>query len=35
MAKNGKCPFDITTLNKYLQVWEMMILNEKAAEAVR
>ena len=35
MGRMGKCPFDHDTLNKYLNIWDMLIMNEKAAEAIR
>jgi len=35
ISKNNKCPFDSHTLTRYLQMWDLIIQNEKAAETVR
>lgn len=35
MSRPGRSPFEIGTLDRYIQVWEVMIENEKAAEGIR
>ena len=35
VARAGRCPFEINTLNKYLMAWEMMISNERTARTIR
>lgn len=35
ITKPGRCPFDFSTLNKYLYLWELIIENEKSAESIR
>jgi hypothetical protein len=32
ISRPGRCPFNIDTLNRYLQLWEVKIVNEKAIE---
>ena len=34
-SNTGKCQFSMNTLNHYLQLWEVLIYNEKGAEAIR
>ena len=31
----GRCPFEMDTLKKYLEIWNMIIMNERAAESIR
>jgi hypothetical protein len=35
MSRAGSCPFENSTLIKYLHIWEMIIQNEKAADSIR
>lgn len=35
ISRAGMCPFDNATMAKYLQLWELIIHNEKAIESVR
>jgi len=34
-SRGKKCPFETGTLQKFMQIWDILLLNEKAFESVR